>query len=123
MVTLRDILLPESAHYRCQHETLGPAIYTYFGTSHARYPCGDEALVRLPTEGQNLYCYAHAMETLRDDLASSRSRLQYWQKNGSKGGPGSWGTSIALRSASSDIESIETIIRLLEGYAGQKMRR
>lgn len=121
MVNLNDILVPEGQHQTCQHEGK-ERVSGYYGYDRT-VTCSDPALVKLPTDTPNLYCYAHAIEHLRADLAASRGRLAYWEQHGSKGGPGSWGTSIAMTNSLSDIGTIFEIIRLLEAHASQQMGR
>jgi hypothetical protein len=60
------------------------------------------------------------MENLRYDFYASRSRLAYWEDAAERSG-GSWGESMAIMNSSSDIDTIQEIMRVLEQYAVQKM--
>jgi hypothetical protein len=112
MITINDLLIPKDSSYQCcQHKHGGPIEGPY---SQGPDICISRACIKLPTHAPNLFCYQHAMVHLRRDLENSTRRQQVSRDQGSRGGPGSWGASIALRSSYSDIETIREIIQLLE---------
>ena len=122
MVNPEFLLVAEGSRCTCQYQIYldtTPAYYRHDGSLSPErdvfQTCSTKALVKLPVEGRNHFCYKHAMETLREDGVRARQRLKYWDDANEQ--LPTWGGSIAAGSARSDIRTIDEITRILEEYA------